>query len=84
MRILGEFTLFIYYLPPTLKDTDLHTLFCAFGNIISAKVFIDPITRKSKGFGFVSFDNKKSADTAISYMNGFEVGNKRLKVEYKK
>ena len=39
---------------------------------------------KSKGIGFVSFDNPKSAKEAIEEMNGFEIRCKRLKVELNK
>ena len=35
---------------------------------------------KSKGIGFVSFENQKAAADAIEEMNGFEVRGKRLKV----
>lgn len=50
--------LFIYHLPRDLTDADLATLFAAFGNVISAKVFVDKKTTESKGFGkslFISF-----------------------------
>lgn len=39
---------------------------------------------KSKGIGFVSFENPKAAADAIEEMNGFEVRGKRLKVELNK
>ena len=39
---------------------------------------------KSKGIGFVSYDNPTSAQEAIEEMNGFEVRGKRLKVELNK
>uniref|UniRef100_H3DJJ4 Cugbp, Elav-like family member 3a n=1 Tax=Tetraodon nigroviridis TaxID=99883 RepID=H3DJJ4_TETNG len=35
-------------------------------------------------FGFVSFDNPSSAQTAIQAMNGFQIGMKRLKVQLKR
>ena len=44
------------------------------------KVFIDRATNQSKCFGFVSFDNPSSAQAAITAMNGFQIGIKRLKV----
>ena len=41
-------------------------------------------TGRSRGFGFVSFDNRRSADVAINAMNGYQIGRKRLKVQHKK
>jgi CUG-BP- and ETR3-like factor len=43
--------LFIYHLPRDLTDADLATLFAPFGDVISAKVFMDKKTAESKGFG---------------------------------
>ena len=53
--------LFIYHLPRDLTDADLATLFAAFGNVISAKVFVDKKTAESKGFGkniILDFSNR--------------------------
>ncbi|CAL1274523.1 unnamed protein product [Larinioides sclopetarius] len=76
--------LFIYHLPQEFNDTDLAQTFMPFGNVISAKVFIDKQTNLSKCFGFVSYDNPSSAQTAIQAMNGFQIGMKRLKVQLKR
>ena len=76
--------LFIYHLPRDITDADLATLFAPFGNVISAKVFVDKKTSDSKGFGFVSYDNTASAEASISAMNGFQIGSKRLKVQHKR
>ena len=53
------------------------------GNVMSAKVFIDKVTMKSKCFGFVSFDNSLSAQAAIQGMNGMMIGGKQLRVQVK-
>ncbi|XP_076246116.1 CUGBP Elav-like family member 1 isoform X3 [Calliopsis andreniformis] len=76
--------LFIYHLPQEFSDTDLVSTFVPFGNVISAKVFIDKQTQLSKCFGFVSYDNAASAQAAIQAMNGFQIGMKRLKVQLKR
>ncbi|XP_025263055.1 CUGBP Elav-like family member 1 isoform X6 [Camponotus floridanus] len=76
--------LFIYHLPQEFSDTDLISTFLPFGNVISAKVFIDKHTHMSKCFGFVSYDNATSAQMAIQTMHGFQIGMKRLKVQLKR
>mmetsp|Transcript_18772 Transcript_18772/g.46113 ORF Transcript_18772/g.46113 Transcript_18772/m.46113 type:complete len:255 (-) Transcript_18772:200-964(-) len=76
--------LFVFNIPSEWGDVKLADAFKGFGSIVSSKVFIDHSTGKSKGFGFVSFDNPRSASDAIQGMNGVEVEpNKIIKVSLK-
>ncbi|KAK7473612.1 hypothetical protein BaRGS_00035159 [Batillaria attramentaria] len=76
--------LFIYHLPQEFGDAELAQMFVPFGNVISAKVYVDRATNRANAFGFVSFDNPASAQAAIQAMNGFQIGMKRLKVQLKR
>ena len=62
------------------KDIDnkaLHDTFCLFGNILSCKVAQDP-EGKSRGFGFVHFENEEGARNAIEKLNGMKIGAKTV------
>ncbi|CAO1940880.1 unnamed protein product [Urochloa humidicola] len=76
--------LFIYHIPQEYGDQELSSAFQRFGRVLSAKVFVDKATGVSKCFGFVSYDSPASAQAAISMMNGFQLGGKKLKVQLKR
>lgn len=76
--------LFIYHIPQDYGDQELSNAFQSFGRVLSAKVFVDKATGVSKCFGFVSYDSPASAQAAISMMNGFQLGGKKLKVQLKR
>ncbi|KAL1816605.1 hypothetical protein ACET3Z_019179 [Daucus carota] len=76
--------LFIYHIPQEFGDQELASAFQAFGRVLSAKVFVDKATGVSKCFGFVSYDSPAAAQSAISTMNGFQLGGKKLKVQLKR
>ncbi|KAJ6941066.1 CUGBP Elav-like family member 6 [Populus alba x Populus x berolinensis] len=76
--------LFIYHIPQEFGDQELANTFQAFGQVLSAKVFVDKATGVSKCFGFVSYDSPAAAQNAITMMNGCQLGGKKLKVQLKK
>jgi CUG-BP- and ETR3-like factor len=61
----------------------MYQLFCPYGNLLSVRIMVEKDTGRSRGFGFVSYDNPESAALAIKELNGFAIGNKRLKVQHK-
>lgn len=62
--------LFVGNLPFSTTDDSLRENFAAFGNVSSASVVMDRETGRSRGFGFVEFDNDAEAQAAIDAMNG--------------
>jgi len=67
-------------LPFSFTDKELAEAFSSFGEITEAVVISNKYSGRSKGFGFVTFASKESADKAISEMNGKEVAGRALKV----
>ena len=44
------------------------------------KIITDPLSKHSKGYGFIKFSNQEDANKAILDMNGFIIQNKPIKV----
>jgi cold-inducible RNA-binding protein len=65
--------LFVGSLPYSVTDDDLADLFKEFGTVASAKVIFDRETNRSKGFGFVEFEDDAAAKAAIDKLNNTEV-----------
>jgi cold-inducible RNA-binding protein len=65
--------LFVGSLPWAVNDQELEDLFKEFGAVTSAKVIIDRDTNRSKGFGFVEFDDDAAAKTAMEALNGKDI-----------
>jgi hypothetical protein len=76
--------LFVFHIPNDMTHMDLYLLFRPYGNILSSRIMVDRTTCRSRGFGFVSYDNPASAQEAIRAMNGYQIGHKRLKVQHKR
>ena len=76
--------IFVFHLPPDWTEFHLKQLFSVYGFLLSATVVRDKACHQSRGFGFVSYDNPYSAQAAVVHMNGFMIGNKRLKVQLKR
>ena len=64
----------------SVNDEELQQAFSSFGNVISARIVIDKMSGRSKGFGFVEIEDDAAADTAISKMDGQEIGGRPVRV----
>ena len=63
-----------------LRDEDLKELFVSFGEVSSAKIIMDKMTDRSRGFGFVEMADETAGRKAIAKLNGFTVEGRTLKV----
>ena len=72
--------LYVGSLPFETTDQQLQELFAAHGKVDSAKVIMDKMTGRSKGFGFVEMGTDEEAKVAIEKMNGAAVGSRKIVV----
>jgi len=72
--------LFVGGLSWDTTDDGLRQAFASYGEITEAKVITDRDTGRSRGFGFVTFDQDEDAKTAISKMDGTNLDGKTIKV----
>ena len=73
--------LYVGNLPYSVNSDGLAELFASFGEVVSAVVITDrQNNNRSKGFGFVEFEDDGAADAAMSEMDGKEVEGRTLKV----
>ncbi len=74
------YKLFVGGLPFATSDDELRELFAAHGNVTSATVVRDRDSGRSKGFGFVEFENDDEGKAAETALNGSEVGGRTISV----
>ncbi|XP_046871674.1 ELAV-like protein 1a isoform X1 [Hypomesus transpacificus] len=74
--------LIVNYLPQSMTQDELRSLFCSIGEVESAKLIRDKVAGHSLGYGFVNYLNPSDAERAISTLNGLRLQSKTIKVSY--
>ena len=63
-----------------LLDGDLKELFASYGEVTSAKIIMDKVSERSRGFGFVEMADDTEAGKAIAGLNGSMANGRPIKV----
>ena len=63
------------------RESDLREAFEAFGEVDSAKIIMDKMSGRSKGFGFVEMPNDEEALAAIEDLNDQELDGRTIVVK---
>ncbi|KAL3620905.1 Glycine-rich RNA-binding protein rz1a [Castilleja foliolosa] len=77
----AEFRCFVGGLSWSTSDRDLKDAFGKFGHLLEAKVVLDKVSGRSRGFGFVTFEEKKDMEEAIDAMNGLDLDGRTITVD---
>ncbi|HPT65813.1 MAG TPA: RNA-binding protein [Candidatus Woesebacteria bacterium] len=73
--------LFVGNLSFNLTQDQFKEIFAAYGNIVSANIVMDKFSGRSKGFGFVEFENDADALKAMSELDNSEQAGRNIAVK---
>ena len=63
-----------------VQDDDLRGFFEEYGEVTSARVVMDKMTQRSRGFGFVEMSDDAAAQKAIAELDGASVEGRNIRV----
>ena len=73
--------LFVGNLSWDTTDASLAEFFAQAGEVLEAKIIMDRMTGKSRGFGFVTMADAEGAEKAKAELNGKELDGREIKVD---
>ncbi|KAE8700935.1 Glycine-rich RNA-binding protein 4 [Hibiscus syriacus] len=65
-------------------EKGLSDAFSQYGQVMEAKIVMDRVSDRSKGFGFVTYASEDEAEKAIAEMNGKDLNGRAIFVDYAK
>ncbi|KAL0798487.1 hypothetical protein Bca101_053662 [Brassica carinata] len=74
-------TLYVTGLSTKVTDKDLEAHFSKQGKVASCVLMLDPNTRESRGYAFVTMDSLSDAERCIKYLNKTLLDGRYIKVE---
>ncbi|XP_048324294.1 serine/arginine-rich splicing factor SR45a isoform X2 [Ziziphus jujuba] len=73
--------LYVTGLSPRMTKRELEKHFATEGKVVDVHLVVDPWTRESRGFGFVTMSTVEEADRCIKYLNRSVVEGRVITVE---
>ena len=74
--------IFISGFPKEVTEGDLVIVFSQYGEITDCRIVRDKETGKSKGFGFICYEDQRSTILAVDNLNGIKIGGKLILVDH--
>jgi RNA recognition motif-containing protein len=72
--------IYVANIPWKASEDQLKQLFAEYGEVSSAKIIMDKVTQRSRGFGFIEMADDTAARNAINSLNGADFLGKNLVV----
>ncbi|MEY4931444.1 MAG: hypothetical protein RI909_2168 [Bacteroidota bacterium] len=72
--------IYVANIPWKASEEQLKQLFAEYGEVSSAKIIMDKVTQRSRGFGFIEMADDSAGRNAINELNGADFMGKNLVV----
>ena len=72
--------IYVANIPWKATEEQMKQLFSEYGEVSSAKIIMDKVTQRSRGFGFVEMADDAAGKSAIDQLNGADFLGKNLVV----
>jgi RNA recognition motif-containing protein len=72
--------IYVANIPWKASEDQLKQLFAEYGDVSSAKIIMDKVTQRSRGFGFIEMSDDSAGRNAINSLNGADFLGKSLVV----
>ena len=74
--------IYISGFPKEVTEGDLVIVFSQYGEIVDCRIVRDKKTGKSKGFGYICYEDQRSTILAVDNLNGIKIGGKFILVDH--
>ena len=74
--------IYICGFPKEITEGDLVIVFSQYGEIVDCRIVRDKKTGKSKGYGYICFEDQRSTILAVDNLNGTKIGGKIILVDH--
>ncbi|KAG6593527.1 Heterogeneous nuclear ribonucleoprotein 1, partial [Cucurbita argyrosperma subsp. sororia] len=73
--------IFVGGIPPALTEDAFKVYFSSFGTITEHQIMIDYRTKRSRGFGFITFENEDAVESIFAGNEKHELGGKQVEIK---
>lgn len=72
--------IYVGNLPYRVGEEDLANLFSEYGEVVSARIIMDKVSGRSKGFAFIEMTEQEDGEKAIEALNDSDLMGRNIKV----
>ncbi|KAL3526590.1 hypothetical protein ACH5RR_011246 [Cinchona calisaya] len=82
IRSMSSSKVFVGGLSYSTDEMSLNEAFSQHGEVVEARIIMDRVSGRSRGFGFVTYNSSEEASRAISALDGQDLHGRQISVNY--